>query len=332
MSKQIFVFDNQAEAVAATAEFILDWCVAHPGSALGGATGRSPIGVWKTIWDQLAGPRQKEKVAFTSRNVIFLDEYFGAYPSYYHWAWRHLRVAEGGFAADRVFTPRGCFFEDGRIVSSHRLEEILTDWPDDWRARTLPGEDGVPPEVRILPTAEHPVLLELRDAMREYDRLARDHSDRLQLLGIGVGGAVTHDPAAGGHIGFVEYGAAEGESSTMLVRLAPSTRQANRDDFRLNNADGELSLEPASFAVTQGVGTILSAGRLLMMSWGASKREAVSRMFLGAPHPKNPAAWVQTHPAATVFLDRAALGELSSAALASRGWDVVFNPSELKVV
>lgn len=322
MSKQVFVYPQKDSAVAATAEFILDWCAAHPGAGLGGATGRSPIGVWKAIWDRLGGPRREEKQAFVDRNVVFLDEYFGAFPSYYHWARRNLRAGGGGFAAERIFTPRGCFFEKGRIVSSGWLEEILEECQSDWEPRTLAGEDGSPPEVRIRHAAEHPVLAEIRQALADYDLLVRDHSDRLQLLGIGMGGAIEHDEEAGGHIGFVEYGAADGDSTTMLVRLAPSTRDANRSDFLLRSADGDVHLEQSWFAVSQGISSILSAGRLLLMAWGASKQEAVSRMFLGTPGPKNPAAWLQTHDAATVFLDEAALGGLSLEALEERGWSV----------
>ncbi len=331
MSKQVFVFDRKEDAVVATADYILDWCAAHPEAALGGATGRSPIDVWKTIWERLSGPRSEEKLAFTARNVVFLDEYFGAYPAYYHWAWRNLRVDTGGFAPERVFAPRGCFFEDGRLVASSRLEEILNDWPDDWTACTTPGEEGTPPEVRIQTQAEHPVLVKIRQTLEDYDQLVRDQGARLQLLGIGVGGAVARDEAAGGHIGFVEYGAADPDSRTMLVRMAASTRRANRDDFLLHNADGAVALEPSTFAVTQGISTILSAGRLMMMAWGASKREAVARMFLGAPGPKNPAAWVSTHKAATVFLDRGAFGELDRRRLEERGWSVEFDPTRAAV-
>jgi 6-phosphogluconolactonase/glucosamine-6-phosphate isomerase/deaminase len=327
MSKQVFVFERKETAVAATAEFILDWCAEHPGAALGGATGRSPIGVWEAVWRALDGPRRSERERFLDRNVVFLDEYFGAYPAYYHWAFRNLRYSENGeerFAADRVYTPRGCYFEKGRIVTGSRLEEILADWPEDWEARTLPGEDGTPPEVRIRPGAEHPVLAELRQSLDDYDALVRDHGNRLQLLGIGVGGAIAHDEEAGGHIGFVEYGAANGDSTTMLVRLASSTVEANRDDFLLRNADGDVRLEPSSFAVSQGISTILSAGRLLLMAWGEAKAEAVSRMFLGAPGPKNPAAWIQQHRAATIFMDQAALGDLEPYELEARGWSVEF--------
>ncbi len=327
MSKQVFVFRQKEEAVAATAEFILDWCASNPGVALGGATGRSPIDVWRTIWERLDGPRQDEKPAFLARNVVFLDEYFGAYPAYYNWAWRNLRVGVGGFSAERVFTPRGCYFEDGRIVSSSRLEEILNDWPDDWTACTLPGEEGSPPEIRIKPDAEHPVLADIRQTLNDYDQLVRDQGARLQLLGIGVGGAIDRDEEAGGHIGFVEYGAADPETRTMLIKMAGSTQRANRNDFLLQNADGPVSLEPSTYAVTQGISTILSAGHLLLMAWGASKREAVSRMFLGAPGPKNPAAWIQTHKVATVFLDEGAFGSIAPKQLEERGWRVEFDPT-----
>jgi glucosamine-6-phosphate deaminase len=147
---------------------------------------------------------------------------------------------------------------------------------------------------------------------------------RLQLLGIGVGGAIKTDPDAGCHIGFVECGAAAEDTGTMLVRLAPSTIEANKDDFLLVNADGDVLLEPSHYAVTQGISTILSAAELLMMAWGRSKQQAVERMFLEAPGPKNPAAWIQRHPNVTVFLDRAALGTLDPVVLEAGGWSVRF--------
>jgi hypothetical protein len=48
-------------------------------------------------------------------------------------------------------------------------------------------------------------------------------------------------------------------------------------------------------------------------------------MFLGTPGPKNPAAWVQRHPNATVFLDRPAFGELDEALLEDGDWSVTFH-------
>lgn len=330
MSLRVLYGDTKDLMVPIVGSYVIDWCLAHKGYGLGGATGNSPIPLWASIWSQLAGDRSADREAVTSQEIFFLDEYLGAFPSYYHWAWRNLRVGRGGFEAARVHVPHGMFLEqtlgrEHRIVTSEALDTILDatgsgqSTPGEWEPRTENGEDGFPPEVRILDHATHPVLCDIRDSMRRYDALVRSHSRRLQILGIGVGGAIDHDPEAGGHIGFVECGAAAGDTGVMLARLARSTVQANADDFLLK---GDALLEPTRFAVTQGIATILSAGELLLLAWGASKQKAVERMLLGVPGPKNPAAWAQKHPNVTVFLDRAAFGDLNADELRARGYEV----------
>jgi len=320
MGRKIFVFGDRSVATAAVGDTILQWAQSNPGAALGGATGRSPIDVWSYIWAKLASQESERKMAFVDRPILFLDEYFGAYPSYYHWAHRTLRVGRGGFASHNVYTPRGCFFEFDRVVDSDRLFEILSENQDQWAAETDIGEDGVPPEIRINQDVDHPLLRKVRQSLADYDQLVRQHEDRLQLLGIGVGGAIETDPRAGGHIGFVEYGAASRASKTMLVRMASSTNRANAADFQLANEDGGVVLQPAEYAVTQGISTILSAAELLLMAWGESKSKAVERMLFGEPSPYNPAAWIQHHDDVTVFADQAALGEISLSDLEHRGW------------
>lgn len=331
MSKRVIVNRWKEFASPMVANYIIDWCVENPESGLGGATGRSPIDVWRWVWRLLESERAKDRDAVVGQKIAFLDEYFGAYASYYHWAWRNLLVGRDGLAPDNVNVPRGCFFEEGRIVTSERLEELLDDEEcrDDWQGFTLPGEDGGMPEVRFdqdKPEEDmHPVLAQIRTALSDYDAVVRGFGKRLQLLGIGVGGAIEKDPDAGGHIGFVECGAAAKDSKTMLVRLARSTSRANKDDFLLENADGDTRLEPSQFAITQGISTVLSAGELLMMAWGGSKQLAVERMFLGEPGPKNPAAWVQEHANVTVFLDQGAYGSLKESDLDAGGWSVEFH-------
>ena len=320
MPKQVFIAPDKFSAVPHVGNYLIDWCVENPGCGLGGATGRSPIDVWSWVWTALGGERAADRSAVVNQEIVFLDEYFGAYPAYYHWAHRNLRVGRGGFEAKQVFTPRGCFFEQGRVVNASRLDELLADWPEEWTACGQ-GEDGTAPEIRIHDDASHPVLSEIRDVMAAYDRLVRDHDQRLQLLGLGVGGAIDSDPRAGGHIGFVEYGAAAGDTRTMLARLASSTESANESDFLLKNADGDVRLEKTNYAVTQGISTILSAGQLLLMAWGGSKAKAVERMFFGEPCPQNAAAWVQRHENVTVFLDEEALAEVGADQLAERGWN-----------
>ncbi len=244
--------------------------------------------------------------------------------SYYRWAYQNLRIGQPvGFEPTNVFVPRGCFYFDDQIVSSTRLDSILRAHPDQWEARTEPGEDGIPPEIRIKQNGAHPLLQQIRDALENYEVLVQQYSERLQILGIGIGGAIESNPQAGGHIGFVECGAAAEDSTTMLVRLAASTLKANASDFAFRDEDGQpITFEPARFAITQGIRSVLSAGAIMLLAWGKKKQAAVERLLLGTPGPQNPAAWLQTHDDVTVFVDADAFGTLDPAALKRRGWKV----------
>lgn len=312
MGKKVVVCSDRLTAARRVALYVIAWCIEHPHHGIGGATGRTYVAVWNAIWDQLKiDPAARERVV--TQAVVFLDEYFGAFPSFYHWAWRNLRVGSDGFAPSLVRVPRGMFFEDGRVVTSTRLEEILRQAPADWEAHTVAGEDAQPPEIRIRPEATHPMLRKIRLELNDYEQAVRQLRWRLQLVGIGVMG----------HLGFVEGGGAARDTRTMVVRLATSTQKVNAPDFELMDADGKtVQFEPARHAITMGIDTILSAEALLLAAWGADKRSAVESMFIGTPGPLNPAAWVQNHPNVSVFLDQAVYGTLSRAALHDRGWEV----------
>lgn len=326
MRKRVVVGENKVQGETWAGMYLIDWCVAHPASGLGGATGKSPVGVWERVWGALKKERRDDRAAVVGQKVVFLDEYVGAFPSYHHWAWRNLRLSGEGFKPHYVSVPRGCFFnEHDCLVNSDYLDTVLDDAGGEWEECTEVGEDGRRPEIRIKADTTHPVLRQIRSSMAGYDGLVRAQNQRLQMLGVGVGGAIQKNPMAGGHIGFVECGAAAKGTSVMLVRLAQSTQAANASDFSLCDSDGDdVSLEPACFAVTQGISTILSAGELLMLAWGRKKRLAVERMLLGTPGPQNPAAWVQEHLNVTIVLDREAFGNLDAAALRERGFEVEF--------
>ncbi len=312
MAKLVQVYYGKATGEEAAADIVLLWNWESNGGAIGGATGSSPVKVWAAVWRKLENhPEARRKLV--GRRIAFLDEYLGAFPSYYHWAWRNLRVGRGGFSAKNIFLPRGYYYEDDHLVSSARLDEILTETEGQWEALTESGEDGVPPEVRIKETATNAILCAIRDSMAAYDRLVRQLPNRLQILGIGVEG----------HIGFVERGAAARDTGVMLVKLASSTLKANEDDFRLRSPGGDdCSVEPAHYAITQGIGTVLSAGAILMLAWGVKKRAAVERMLLHDPGTQNPAGWIQAHENVTVVLDEDAFGNLNVNDLAARGFRV----------
>lgn len=320
MAKSIGLYPDTASGIEGAADFLLDWNWKTNGAALGGATGNSPVGVWATVWRKLEDhPEAQRKLV--RRQIAFLDEYLGGFPSYHHWAWRNLRIGRGGFPAENISVPRGCFFEGDRIVTSIRLDAILAETTGQWEALTEAGADDEPPEIRIKGSAVHPVLCEIRDSVTAYDRFVRALPNRLQILGIGVEG----------HIGFVERGAAARDTGVMLAKLASSTLLANENDFRLRNHAGEdISLEPAHYAITQGIGTVLSAGHILMLAWGVKKRSAVERMLLHDPGAQNPAGWIQEHENVTIVLDVDAFGSLKEQDLMARGFRVERHESPQK--
>jgi len=124
----------------------------------------------------------------------------------------------------------------------------------------------------------------------------------LQLLGIG----------RSGHIGFNEPLSAL-FSRTRPKALAPWTIEQNAPLFP------EPSLMPRR-AITMGVGTILDAGRCLMLATGAEKAEVVAKATEGPMTAMLSATALQVHPRCTVIVD-----EDASARLANREYyDWVF--------
>ena len=114
----------------------------------------------------------------------------------------------------------------------------------------------------------------------------------LQIVGIG----------ANGHIGFNEPGSSLG-SRTRVKTLHPRTREDNARFF-----DGDMDAVPIH-CVTQGIGTILDAGRVLMIAGGSSKADAIAAMVEGPVSSGCPASALQLHPHVDVYLDNgAALG------------------------
>ena len=128
------------------------------------------------------------------------------------------------------------------------------------------------------------------DAMcAAYERTIEDWGGiDLQLLGLG------HD----GHIGFNEP-CGEFPVRTHEVTLADATRQANARFF------GSEADVPAA-AYTMGVGTVMSARRILLLVTGGDKADILRRALLGSVTPWLPASVLQLHPHVTVICDRPA--------------------------
>ncbi|WP_378145311.1 glucosamine-6-phosphate deaminase [Cnuibacter sp. UC19_7] len=117
----------------------------------------------------------------------------------------------------------------------------------------------------------------------------------LQLLGIGTDG----------HIGFNEPGSSFGS----LTRVKTLTAQTRADNARFFASPSEVPLH----CITQGLGTILRARRLVLLAFGAGKARAVADAVEGPLSASVPASAIQLHPRATVVVDEEAASLLVNA-------------------
>lgn len=116
----------------------------------------------------------------------------------------------------------------------------------------------------------------------------------IQVLGIGQNG----------HIGFNEPGTSFDEP-THIVDLTENTREANARFF-----DNDIDKVPAQ-AITQGIGTIMKAKKILLVANGANKADAVKAMIEGPVSVECPASVLQNHPDVVVVIDKEAASKLS---------------------
>ncbi|SDL71511.1 glucosamine-6-phosphate deaminase [Halarsenatibacter silvermanii] len=142
------------------------------------------------------------------------------------------------------------------------------------------------PENRHIPEGDSDDLEE--ECQRYEDKITRAGGIDLQILGIG----------ANGHIAFNEPGE-EFPLKTGVVELSEHTRRVNRSNF----FDEEKMPRKA---ITMGLGTILSAEKILLMANGESKARAVELMLEEKIRTGIPASFLHLHDNVTVILDREA--------------------------
>lgn len=129
----------------------------------------------------------------------------------------------------------------------------------------------------------------------EYERTIEKFGGLdLQLLGIG----------RSGHIGFNEPGSAR-NSLTRLVNLDPVTRRDAASGFF-----GEDNVP--HHAITMGVGSILSAKKIIIMALGEHKAAVVNRAAEQEVTDEVSASFLQTHPNSLFAVDSAAAAELTA--------------------
>ena len=118
----------------------------------------------------------------------------------------------------------------------------------------------------------------------DFDKLATG----LDLLVIGVGEQ--------GQVGFNESGSSD-KSRTRVVQLSYKSRKAQSRNFNGNLADTPKT------AITMGLGTMLSAEKIILMAWGEDKAKAVKAIVEGAVVPSCPASCLQRHDNITLYAD-----------------------------
>ena len=181
-------------------------------------------------------------------------------------------------------------FERVRSANLDEYKGLAPDHPQSYRRfmqENLFDHISIKPENTIVPDG----LADDVQAMCEaYERKIEEWGGvDVQLLGIG------HD----GHIGFNEP-CDTFVGKTHEVELEELTREANKRFF--NSID-----EVPTAAYTMGIGTVMSARKVLLVATGKDKAEIVKKSFFGPVTPMVPASILQFHPDVTVIADEAAL-------------------------
>lgn len=129
-------------------------------------------------------------------------------------------------------------------------------------------------------------------ACREYDETVKSTGGiDLQLLGLG------HN----GHIGFNEPSDVFAKG-TNCVDLAASTIEANKRFF-------ESEADVPRQAYTMGIGTIMSAKKIVVVVSGKDKAKILKEVVCGPITPKVPASVLQLHTDVVIVADEDALSE-----------------------
>ncbi len=131
------------------------------------------------------------------------------------------------------------------------------------------------------------------ESIARYDeQIARDGGIDLQILGIG----------RNGHIAFNEPGTSF-NSQVHIVHLDEKTRI---DNARFFESEDQVPTE----AITMGLASIMKAKRIILLSFGKNKAEAIAKLFLEDANEMLPASILKSHPNVTIYCDQEAVSLL----------------------
>lgn len=135
---------------------------------------------------------------------------------------------------------------------------------------------------------------DIADYCKQYEQKIKSYGGiDFQLLGIG----------RTGHIGFNEPGS-HYNSITRSITLDQLTREDAATAFH-----GTENVPKK--AITMGVGTVLSANRIVLLAWGHKKAEVVKETIEGEILPQIPATYLQEHLNTTMVLNTEAASMLT---------------------
>ena len=192
-------------------------------------------------------------------------------------------------------------FREGRVsfkgVSIVSIDEYYPSNPKDPQSRNRILHEELLDNVDVLPENVHiPDGSVPHDDVATYCRQFDELASNLDLLVIGIGEE--------GQVGFNEAGSTD-HSRTRTVLLSYPSRKRQSRYF-----NGDISATPKQ-AVTIGIGTMLSAKRVILMAWGERKADAVAKVVEGEVSADCPATFFQLHSNASIFVDDVAAAGLT---------------------
>ena len=135
-------------------------------------------------------------------------------------------------------------------------------------------------------------------ACAAYEGIIRDLGGiDIQVLGIG----------GNGHIGFNE----PAEALDPLTHLTDLTE----DTIRANSRFFESEADVPRYALTMGIGSILSARRIMLIATGEAKAKAIATVLSGKLTCACPASMLNLHGDVTIICDRAAVSMCDEATI-----------------
>ena len=134
------------------------------------------------------------------------------------------------------------------------------------------------------------------DQISEYCARFDTLASHIDLLVIGIG--------ANGQVGFNEAGSSP-RSHSRVVMLSYESRKRQSENFNGNIADTPKQ------AITLGIGTMMSAKKIILMAWGEAKASVVRDIVEGPATPAIPASLLQNHDNIRFYTDETAASMLT---------------------